>query len=70
MRLASNASVPAGGPFIVYFLLAGVSYFDAGLYDFRACSLAVRIMFNVTASVVLHVRAQLLSFCATAEVLD
>ena len=67
MRLAGNASVPAGGPFIVLLPADGrLKLFYAGPSDFRACWWAFGVVFNVTAGVSLQVRAQLLSFCANS----
>ena len=67
MRLAGNASVPAGGPFI--FLLPAwgrFKLFAAGPSDFRARWWFFGVVFNVTAGVSLQIRAELLSFCANS----
>ena len=62
MRLAGNASVPAGGPFIVLLPAGGrFKLLAAGPSDFRASWWALRIVLNVTAGVPLQVWAQLLS---------
>ena len=68
MRLAGNASVPAGGPFIALLTCwrAFRDFLPLVHLDFRACWWAFRGVLNVTAGVSLQVRAQLLPFCASS----
>ena len=74
MRLAGNDSVPAGGPFMVSLPADGRFVYSPLVYmtSVPAGGLFVyfEVVFNVTAGVSFQVRAQLLSFCATADALD